>query len=99
MLYRRSNLAKFDHFVLAGVENVQSLALIFEWKCIESLDPGFGRSTANSRWDFVKMGHFVTFGGIFRLTLVLTSFVEVKVLKRHAENKGKVVKITENVTF
>ena len=45
------------------------------------------------------MGHFVTFGGIFRLTLVLTSFVEVRVLKRHAENKGQIVKITENVTF
>ena len=45
------------------------------------------------------MGHFVNFGGIFRLTLVLTSFVEVKVLKRHAENKGQIVKITENVTF
>ena len=55
--------------------------------------------TANSRWGFVKMGHFVTFGGIFRLTLVLTSFIEVRVLKKHAENKGRIVKFTENVTF
>ena len=58
-----------------------------------------GCDTANSRWDFVKIEHFGTFGSIFRMTLVLTCFVEVKVLKRHAENKGQIVKITENVTF
>ena len=45
------------------------------------------------------MGHFVIFGGIFRLTLVLTSFVEVGWVKTHAENKGQIVKITENATF
>ena len=66
---------------------------------MKSLVSQVAYDTANSRWDFEKMRHFVTFVGIFRLTLVLTSFVEVKVLKRHAENKGQIVKITENVTF
>ena len=75
------------------------MALRFEWNCTEALVSWMVYDTANSRWDFVKMGHFVTFGGIFSLTLVLTSFVEVGCFKRHAENKGEIVKITENVTF